>query len=309
MRSNRPPHLPTLVTIVGIVLIAGLVGPGSLRADGVWAAGLFELGDGQPPAGMPGVADIVADPNQSGPDWGELFDADGAPRDDHPTDPYGNPVGNGIPDYLELYGGDWAFLVADDVSMGSGPENTALSGGDSIVNAVVQAEHDLGNAFVYSTSDGSRNRILFAASERLGGGDSSLVFEFNQGVFRIGQGGFSLSGPWQIVGTLDAGDVRLEVTFAGGAVSGAIASVWDGEAWLPVSAVEGEGCDLAETLCAVANGATIDNGEWGADPVAANRFVEAGVNVGALLGFQPTYRTVQIRTPQDIAFGYFGEGK
>jgi hypothetical protein len=32
------------------------------------------------------------------------------------------------------------------------------------------------------------------------------------------------------------------------------------------------------------------------------------VNVGALLGADPLYTTVRMRTPEDAAFGYLGEG-
>ena len=49
-------------------------------------------------------------------------------------------------------------------------------------------------------------------------------------------------------------------------------------------------------------------GPWGSGPIARNRFGEFGVNVGVLVGAQPDYVTIQLRTPQDVAFGYFGEG-
>ena len=52
-------------------------------------------------------------------------------------------------------------------------------------------------------------------------------------------------------------------------------------------------------------------GPWAdidADTLMADRFAEFGVNVGALLGTDPQFTTLCIRTPQDIAFGYFAEG-
>ena len=75
-----------------------------------------------------------------------------------------------------------------------------------------------------------------------------------------------------------------------------------------MGAVGGEGCDGAETLCVVCNAGLIDGGPWDPRRIDPNRFVELGVNAGALLGVQPSYTTVRIRTPEDTAFGYFGEG-
>ena len=86
------------------------------------------------------------------------------------------------------------------------------------------------------------------------------------------------------------------------------ASAWSGDGWVPLSALAGEGCDGAETLCAVCNGSLIEGGPWGSQQIEPGRFWELGVNAGALLGAQPTYITVRIRTPQDIAFGHFGDG-
>ena len=105
------------------------------------------------------------------------------------------------------------------------------------------------------------------------------------------------------------------MTFVGGALGPVEASVWGGGTWLPIAAVGGEGCDGGELLCAVCNGVEIDGGPWpnydtAGDPeaITAGHFVEVGVNAGALVGGQPDYATVRLRTPEDAAFGYFAEG-
>ena len=57
------------------------------------------------------------------------------------------------------------------------------------------------------------------------------------------------------------------------------------------------------------NADAIEGGAWSEQAIEAGRFVEMGVNVGALLpGTQPIFTTVRMRTPEDAAFGYFGEG-
>ncbi len=66
--------------------------------------GIFELGDG---TGAPGTADILGNPLQAGPDWADLFNADGSLKD---TD------GNGVPDFEQIYGGLAAIFVKDDTS-------------------------------------------------------------------------------------------------------------------------------------------------------------------------------------------------
>jgi hypothetical protein len=283
--------------------------------DGVYQSDVFELGDGQPPPGMPGMANILDDPVQGGPDWAALFTADGKPRDDFPLDGSGNPLGNGIPDYKELYNGQWAVFTTDYVSLGTGFEGSALYPDGRVYNSVAAAQHDIGNAYVYSTFSGAGNLMLFAGAERLGVGNSQLELEFNQTKFRLGHGGYGRGEPWEVVGQRTVNDLLIVVQFADGALGNIQASSWDGENWVLLESFSGEGCSLSESLCAVCNSTVIDGGPWAnfdteGDPeqIAANRFVEVGINAGALLGSQPGYDTVRIRTPQDAAFGYFAEG-
>jgi hypothetical protein len=256
------------------------------------------------------MADITADPAQSGPDWAELFDAHGSARDDFPFDAEGNPAGNGVPDYQELYGGQWAVFNSDYVSMGSGIDGNVLTPEGNVANGVVQADHDLGKAYVYTTFDSAENLVLFAAAERLGAGDSNLQFEFNQDKFRLGHGVPSEPPLWQVVGSRVEGDILVEIEFSGGALGSISTSVWTGSSWMLLSNFFGEGCDAAESFCAVSNAEEIEGGAWDGQPIGAGRFVELGVNVGALLsGAQPVFTTVRMRTPEDAAFGYFGEGR
>jgi hypothetical protein len=304
-RERRIVYGAIVLTLAAVVV---LFAP-SWADDSVYSSGLLELGDGVPPPGMPGMADITANPDQSGPDWAEIFDADGSARDDYPLDGEGNAQGNGVPDYQELYGGQWAVFTADYVSMGSGFEGDALTADGAVANGVVQADNDLGNAYVYSTFDGAGNLVIFAGAERLGSGDSSLEFEFNQDKFRLGHG---VSGPpalWHIVGSRAEGDILVSLEFSGGGLGAVSTSVWTGSSWTLLSDIPGEGCDVAETLCAVTNYQTIEGGSWDGQTIGAGQFVEMGLNIGALTsGAQPIFTTVRLRTPEDAAFGYFGEG-
>jgi hypothetical protein len=305
--------LAFLALLASFVLVGSSIAQDS--GDSVYDSGDFELGDGQPPPGMPGMANIVEEAAQAGPDWASLFNADGSPRDDYPDDGGGNPVGNGIPDYRELYGGQWVVFAADDISLGTGLERTALHADGRVYNAVAAADHDIGNAYIYSAVGDSGNALLFGGAERLGTGDSHLEIEFNQELVRLGHGGYGTSEPWELVGDRTAGDLMVVLNFTTGALGTIEAKSWDGEAWTLLDSFTGEGCNTDETLCAVCNSTDIDGGPWAnydttGDPeqISADRFVEVGINAGALLGNQPSYTTVRLRTPQDTAFGYFAEG-
>ena len=312
--TRRVPVSPPWWPAVGLALSLACVCGAVEAQEGVYGSGLFELGDAEAPPGFPGMGDVLLSGDQAGPDWEDLFAADGSWRDDYPFDEAGNPLGNGIPDYQELYGGRWAVFAADDVSLGWAFESSALASDGRIYNGVVAADHDLGNAYVYWTTDSAGNGVVFAAAERLGGGDSRLEIELNQDLFRLGHGGYGSGVPWEVLGQRIAGDVLVELELSSGALGAVSVSAWDGGRWVALSGISGEGCDAAEVLCAICNGSPIDGGPWAnhdtsGDPeeISSGRFVEVGANLGALLGAQPSFTTVRLRTPQDAAFGYLGE--
>ncbi|HZI45490.1 MAG TPA: hypothetical protein VFD53_09730, partial [Ilumatobacter sp.] len=231
-------------------------------------------------------------------------------------DDAGEPQGNGVPDLVDRFGGRWAVFVADDVSLGSGFEGTAATGGGDLVrNGVVSPAADIGNAYLYGTRDGAGNPVVFMALERLSGADGSVEFEIDQATVRLGHGGYGQGAPWKVNGARAADDLLVRVIFSGGAVAGAELLRWNEGAWDLIAAVTGEGCDAAELICSLSNREPIAAGPWPSydtsgdpDSIGAGRFVELGVNVGALLGSHPVAQSIRVRTPEDIAFGYVVEG-
>jgi len=258
-------------------------------AAGIYGTSLFQLGDGQDPAGFAGAARIES-ASQGAPDWADLFDAGG------------NPVGGF---------GRWAVFIADDVSLGSGFESTALAGSQwRVRNGVARAADDLGNVYAYAAGD-----ALFFGVERLSGDASSLEIEINQTIARLGHGGFGKGVPWEVIGARSEGDLLLRLEFSGGTLTSVEVLAWSADAWRPLSATAGEGCDEAQDLCAVTNASAVGGGPWrnfdtGGDPeqISSGRFIEIGVGVGALLGVDPAWKSLRVRTPGDIAFGYIPEG-
>ena len=312
-------HVPLSRSRTSLVLLALLCLASQSAAsaqEGVYGSGMFELGDAQTPPGFAGMGDILLDGEQEGPDWEDIFNPDGSWRDDYPYDPNGLPMGNGIPDFQELYGGKWAVFTADYVSTGSEFEGSALNANGEIVNSVVNADHDIGNAYVYWTTDSAGNTVMFAGAERLGAGDSQLEIELNQDIFKLGHGGYGRGEPWPVEGTRQPGDVLIFLSYSNGMLASSAIGVWDGANWNSLTGISGEGCDAAELFCAICNAFEVDGGPWPnydtqGDPelISIDRFIEVGANVGALLGgSQPGFRTVRLRTPEDAAFGYFGEG-
>lgn len=296
--------------LLGLALLIGagfLLGSAPASAQGVYGSGLFELGDGQPPAGMPGLADIAGDPAQAGPDWADLFGPDGKPVDDFPYDANGNPLGDGVPDYRQVWGGDGVAFVADDVSLGVAQETSARCD-KGVRRATAAADQDLGFAYFYRTHDGQGRGVLYAGFERLGDGFGTLELEFNQAHFDLGHGGFGVDAPWSIEGTRTPGDLEVTIDF-GPLASSATLSTWDGQGWTAVAALAGEGCDGAESFCLIGNASEIEAGPWtaaaGTQTIPAGRFFELGVRLPGAAG--AGFVTVQLRTPQDVAFGYFGE--
>jgi hypothetical protein len=257
---------------------------------GVYGSGLFQLGDGQDPAGFAGAARIDSAGQGGVPDWADLFDADG------------RAVGGF---------GKWAVFIADDVSLGTGFESTALAGSQwRVRNGVARAADDLGNIYAYAAGD-----ALFFGVERLSGDASSLEIEINQTIARLGHGGFGKGVPWEVIGVRSEGDLLLRLEFSGGTLTSVEVLAWSADAWRPLSATAGEGCDEAQDLCAVTNASAVGGGPWrnfdtAGDPeqISSGRFIEVGVGVGALLGVDPAWRSLRVRTPGDIAFGYIPEG-
>ena len=292
----------------------------------------FELGDsGAPP--VSGSGDIHGFRNVAGPDWEELFNADGSHKDE--VGPEGRPPSNGIPDFIDLYQGLDALFVGDDISVGTYTDRTIRFGTDRVETGLVGGVRDLGNAYVYTANNSAGELMLYAGLERLSTEAVSIELEFNQGYFRLGHGWPGVTG-WEIVGAQKPKDLRITVDIAtGGILSSVRIDSWEDPendgifGWVRKETLDQEGCNTAEpeadppidanTLCGFSNDRVVHGGDWPSydasgkprPNVDPDCFYEVGLNVSKLLSVSDpayTYATVQLRTPADLAFGYFGEG-
>jgi len=85
---------------------------------------------------------------------------------------------------------------------------------------------------------------------------------------------------------------------------------WDGNEYLLVDTIGGEGCDPTDLACAFNNGGLIDGGPWpnydrhGATitQLEPNAFTEFGVDITALLGETPCFTTFMGKTRSSQSF-------
>jgi hypothetical protein len=134
---------------------------------------LFELGPGIA-TDEGGLTNILGDGVAgNGPDWADIFDQNGK--------------------VVNLFGGNGAVFVKDDVSAGSATDNTVYSGGPSDKNkdtvsqwtwttSSVPAKDDITNAYAYVTTNPTDGHlILYAGIEREDpSGASHIDLEFFQ---------------------------------------------------------------------------------------------------------------------------------
>lgn len=323
---RRPAFCVALFALSLVLLLPGATVAQTVTDD-------FELGDSTAPP-LAGTGDIESNGSIAGPDWKELFNADGSHKDD--VDATGQPPGNGIADFIDIYGGLDALFIGDDVSVGSAIDGTIrYNRNKRVQTGPINGNDDLGNTYVYLTNNTAGERVLYAGIERMSNEPATIELEFNQGHFRLGHGWPATNG-WEVLGEKTDKDLKLVVDIAaGGSLTSVQIKGWeDPEAdgvfeWVPKLTLNGEGCNLADPnatppldadlACSFRNDVIVTGGDWpsfdaSGNPtteISADCFFEIGVNFGKLLNItDPAYgfTTVQLRTETDIAFGYFGEG-
>ena len=280
-------------------------------------------------SGMLFSSAVFAQGSLAMPTWTDLFDVDGSLKD--AVDVAGDANPNGVRDFSESpYSGIDAVFVGDWISDGVATDMSALSDaddlGDVIVwNGTIQPEHDVGNAFVFATTDGAAtpNLVLYGAAERFGtaSGNSYVEFEFNQDKIQ------ATSRDVPLVGSRSDDDLLIRLNLVMGALSSADIKRWTSaggyQVIATITANAGIACSgdgLNHKVC----DPYLASGEFDSAPQfvpwddyprdlynqpvtvsAPNGLLEFGINVGALLGTNPDYTTILVRTPEDIILDSF----
>jgi hypothetical protein len=262
------------------------------------------------------------------PTWTNLFNADGSLKDAVDGSGAANP--NGVRDYVD-YGGIDAVFVGDWVSDGVATDMSALSDADNleeviVFNGTVHTDYDVGNAFVFATTDGAANPnlVLYGGAERFETTplqDSYLEFEFIQDKVQ------AISREVPLVGSRSDDDLLVRLNLSMGALSTADIMRWVSPGGYQVIAtitasLSPTGCSGdQESRLACDSYLASEPKPWpqfapwddyprdlSNQPVtvsAPNGLLEFGVNVGALLGTNPDYTSIMVRTPEDIILASF----
>jgi len=292
--------LTALCLVGGIALVTGTV-------YAVDDDGHFELG----PVGS-SVTDILGDGSAAnGPDWADLFDANGQ-------------VVSGA---LETYGGLAATFVMDDLATKGLVDRTTFAGSNKNNDAIitwqwdtgnVPAKDDIANAYAYAKVVNDKLRI-YAGIERIDpSGDSHVDIEFNQLGVGLDQTPPCSDGPCSFVGAKSVNDIVVSMDFViGGGIGEVTVHKWNGTEYVDVVTLNGEGCNPAngfpaDLVCAFNNAETINGGPWqnygkgGAfvDTLLPNAFTEFGADVSQLLGLTepPCYASVNVKTRSSQSF-------
>lgn len=259
------------------------------------------------------------------PVWSDIFDSTGSIKD--AVGVGGAPGSNGVPDYMDLYGGMDAVFAGDNISNAVGTDMSVSDGTQALTETVVRndtvsAIHDLGNGFVMARQGSNNNLTLYGGMERLApsGGSSYVEFEFNQAVVQ------AISADAALRGDRTAGDLLIRLTLDQGVVTGATAERWDSSGQFAalgsVAIVPGVACSGDPVVFIVcdpwqASGqhnyqSAFDQWTEGWDmngnPVTVpqpNAILEFAVNVGSIMGSSHEYSSIVIRTPQDITLAGF----
>jgi hypothetical protein len=275
-------------------------------------------------------ATAIAQSNLDIPIWTDLFNADGTVKD--VVDASGGTGPNGVGDYAEApYSGIDAIFVGDWISAGVATDMSALSDGENIGdvivwNGTVRTEHDVGNAYVFATTDGAStpNLVLYGAAERFGTMAASSYIEFvNQDKVQ------AISADTPLTGSRADNDVLVRLNLSMGALTSADIMSWSSangyQLIASVPATAGTACahDAAVQLY-LACDPYLASGEfnsvsgftpWDDSPrdlnnqpvsvAAPDGVLEFGINVGALLGSNPDFTSIMVRTPEDIVLDSF----
>lgn len=212
---------------------------------------------------------------------------------------------------INLQGGLEAVFLEDKISADVGVDMTVLANPSDpslLYNSAVASAHDVGNGYVWVTTDATGNQLLYAGVERLASFlDTYVEFEFNQAVVHIRSG-----APWPIYGESTVGDLLVRVNFQAGQISSTEFRRWDGTDYQLVATTGPDGCVGGDyRSCAGAPPMqSIQAQVWDVayhmvQVPQPDNFVEIGVNVTALLGSGVEFTSIQVRTPQDIILNSF----
>lgn len=260
------------------------------------------------------------------PSWADLFKQNRTHKGHLDESGMYSRSSNGSTAYLE--NGEFeAVFIEDNISDGIATDMSVRIGSDTlgddlVYNDTVSALHDLGNAYVVASMDPYGDLQLYAGVELLSplgyseAPDSYVELEFTQGFVQA----TAVNAP--LKGQRTDGDLLVRVNFAGGEASSAAIHYWTtgvGYQVIETVAISTEGlsncqggampyvfCSGTPPIRMLSN----DSEVWDLDgnplPVTEpDRFLQVGLDVAALLGTNPDFSSILLRTHEDISIDSF----
>ena len=261
------------------------------------------------------------------PIWADIFDTYGNIKDS--VDASGESGANGIADYIDLYDAADAIFVGDNISDSQATDMSIASDTQTLSSTVVRngtvaAKHDVGNSFVMAKYTDNGDLQLFGGVERIAGAtqNSFIEFEFNQEIVQV----FAVDTA--IKGERVAGDLLVRLNVEQGVLTGSQVKRWKNsgefETLTTVSVASGLACN-GNTQSHVICDPWLASGQhnyqsafdpwtegWDLDgnpviPSSPNAVLEFAVNVKQLLGTNPEFTSIIVRTPKDLILEGFRE--
>jgi Prealbumin-like fold domain len=234
---------------------------------------------------------IVEDVPGPPPDWASLFDPNRS---------------------VQPHGGLDAAIVFDDLSLPGSPDTTVFTAGSSNNNQqptqwnwgtqAVPSKDDFSNVYSYATLNAAGELVIYAGLEKPDPtvGTSHVDIQFLQQPVGLDEAPPCDIEPCQFVGQKTVGDLLVAMDFSLGGDLGTVRVFrWNGTTYTFVTALVGEGCNAADTICGFNNDGPADGGPWPnydqqgnvITTLPALFFTEFGVNVSAVLGTTPCVST------------------
>ncbi len=285
------------IAILGTIFLTVILFTSQPLATAIDTDNIFELGLAQ-------QADILGDGNSAnGPDWADLFDANG-----NPTQAFDTVADS---------------FVIDDLSVGNLDDSTTFQGGSNKNNDLIAdwtwgtggtpTKDDISNIYTTAIINPANDHlVIFAGVERLSpDGDSHVDIEFNQDQIRLDEPIPCDSTPCNFEGQRIVGDIVVSMDFLkGGGIGEVSIRQWDGTQFVLIETLEGEGCDDKDAACAFNNGGLINGGPWPnfdkngneITELEQNAFTEFGMDVTALFEEQPCITNFMSKTRSSQSF-------
>ncbi|MDH4021037.1 MAG: hypothetical protein OEU84_15705 [Xanthomonadales bacterium] len=247
------------------------------------------------------------------PEWEKIFNPNGTLKDE--VNHTGTITVNGVPDYIDIYDGVYAEFILEEFSNGIATDMSALLPAEKISDEViyrgeVNAAHDLGHVyFLRSMGKDDHARVYVGIERLIVPVDSFIEIEFNQLPVKVGSG----NPWWQLKGERKDGDLLARINLTRGQPAFVEIEEWQGSAYALLDTYNGSpghGCVRQPAFMYCSSEPPIEHPTQGfeswdsnfqlVETIPPDNFLQLGVDLKRMLGFNRNFSGILVRTPEDI---------